>query len=112
MSLATVHSRAQNGLQADPVVVEVHLSPGLPGLSIVGLPEAAVRESRDRVRAAILNSGYQFPNRRITVNLAPAELPKEGGRFDLPIALSACWRPRSKSLRPAWKTWKCWASCP
>jgi magnesium chelatase family protein len=87
MSLATVHSRAQNGLQADPVVVEVHLSPGLPGLSIVGLPEAAVRESRDRVRAAILNSGYQFPNRRITVNLAPADLPKEGGRFDLPIAL-------------------------
>src|SRR5580698_2976245 len=87
MGLATVHSRAQNGLQADPVVVEGHLSPGLPGLSIVGLPEAAVRESRDRVRAAILNSGYQFPNRRITVNLAPADLPKEGGRFDLPIAL-------------------------
>ena len=87
MGLATVHSRAQNGLQADAVAVEVHLSPGLPGLSIVGLPEAAVRESRDRVRAAILNSGYQFPNRRITVNLAPADLPKEGGRFDLPIAL-------------------------
>jgi len=87
MGLATVHSRAQNGLQADPVTVEVDLSPGLPGLSIVGLPEAAVRESRDRVRAAILNSGYQFPNRRITINLAPADLPKEGGRFDLPIAL-------------------------
>jgi hypothetical protein len=87
MGLATVHSRAQNGLQADPVAVEVDLSPGLPGLSIVGLPEAAVRESRDRVRAAILNSGYQFPNRRITINLAPADLPKEGGRFDLPIAL-------------------------
>ncbi len=87
MGLATVHSRAQNGLTADPVVVEVHLSPGLPGLSIVGLPEAAVRESRDRVRAAILNSGYQFPNRRITVNLAPADLPKDGARFDLPIAL-------------------------
>jgi len=87
MGLATVHSRAQNGLQADAVTVEVHLSPGLPGLSIVGLPEAAVRESRDRVRAAILNSGYQFPNRRITINLAPADLPKEGGRFDLPIAL-------------------------
>jgi magnesium chelatase family protein len=85
--LATVHSRAQNGLQADPVVVEVHLAPGLPLLAIVGLPEAAVRESRDRVRAAIVNSGYQFPNRRITVNLAPADLPKEGGRFDLPIAL-------------------------
>lgn len=87
MGLATVHSRAQNGLQADAVTVEVDLSPGLPGLSIVGLPEAAVRESRDRVRAAILNSGYQFPNRRITVNLAPADLPKDGARFDLPIAL-------------------------
>jgi len=87
MSLATVLSRAQNGLQSDLVLVEVHLAPGLPGLSIVGLPEAAVRESRDRVRAAIVNSGYRFPNRRITVNLAPADLPKEGGRFDLPIAL-------------------------
>jgi len=87
MGLATVHSRAQNGLVADPVTVEVDLSPGLPGLNIVGLPEAAVRESRDRVRAAILNSGYQFPNRRITVNLAPADLPKDGARFDLPIAL-------------------------
>lgn len=85
--LAIVHSRAQNGLMADAVTVEVHLAPGLPGLAIVGLPEAAVRESRDRVRAAIVNSGYQFPNRRITVNLAPADLPKEGGRFDLPIAL-------------------------
>jgi magnesium chelatase family protein len=87
MSLATIHSRAQNGLLADAVTVEVHLAPGLPQLAIVGLPEAAVREARDRVRAAIVNSGYQFPNRRITVNLAPADLPKEGGRFDLPIAL-------------------------
>ena len=87
MALATVLSRAQNGLQADLVRVEVHLAPGLPGLSIVGLPEAAVRESRDRVRAAIVNAGYRFPTRRITVNLAPADLPKEGGRFDLPIAL-------------------------
>ncbi|MDE2150660.1 MAG: YifB family Mg chelatase-like AAA ATPase [Gammaproteobacteria bacterium] len=87
MALATILSRAQNGLQADLVRVEVHLAPGLPGLSIVGLPEAAVREARDRVRAAIVNSGYQFPMRRITVNLAPADLPKEGGRFDLPIAL-------------------------
>nr|WP_293372313.1 YifB family Mg chelatase-like AAA ATPase [Nevskia sp.] len=85
--LAIVHSRAQNGLAAEAVTVEVHLAPGIPGLAIVGLPEAAVRESRDRVRAAIVNSGYQFPNRRITVNLAPADLPKEGGRFDLPIAL-------------------------
>lgn len=87
MALATIYSRAQNGLLADSVIVEVHLAPGLPQLAIVGLPEAAVRESRDRVRAAIVNSGYQFPNRRITVNLAPADLPKEGGRFDLPIAL-------------------------
>ncbi|MES2683810.1 MAG: YifB family Mg chelatase-like AAA ATPase [Pseudomonadota bacterium] len=87
MTLATVLSRAQNGLAADLVTVEVHLAPGLPGLSIVGLPEAAVRESRDRVKAAISTCGYKFPNRRITVNLAPADLPKEGGRFDLPIAL-------------------------
>ena len=87
MALATVLSRAQNGLAADLVTVEVHLAPGLPGLSIVGLPEAAVREARDRVKAAIATCGYQFPNRRITVNLAPADLPKEGGRFDLPIAL-------------------------
>lgn len=87
MSLATVLSRAQNGLAADLVTVEVHLAPGLPGLSIVGLPEAAVREARDRVKAAISTCGYKFPNRKITVNLAPADLPKEGGRFDLPIAL-------------------------
>lgn len=87
MSLATVLSRAQNGLQADLVTVEVHLAPGLPGLSIVGLPEAAVREAKDRVKAAITTCGYPFPNRRITCNLAPADLPKEGGRFDLAIAL-------------------------
>lgn len=87
MNLATVFSRAQSGMEAPLVTVEVHLSNGLPGLSIVGLPETAVKESKDRVRAALLNSGYQFPARRITVNLAPADLPKEGGRFDLPIAL-------------------------
>ena len=87
MSLARVLSRAQNGLDADLVTAEVHLAPGLPGLSIVGLPEAAVRESKDRVKAAISTCGYQFPNRRITCNLAPADLPKEGGRFDLAIAL-------------------------
>jgi magnesium chelatase family protein len=87
MPLATVLSRAQNGLASDLVTVEVHLAPGLPGLSIVGLPEAAVREAKDRVRAAITTCGYQFPNRRITCNLAPADLPKEGGRFDLAIAL-------------------------
>ncbi len=87
MALAIVHSRAQEGVTAPPVTVEVHLSGGLPGLSIVGLPEAAVRESKDRVRGALLTAGFEFPARRITINLAPADLPKEGGRFDLPIAL-------------------------
>ncbi len=87
MSLATIYSRAQTGIDAPLVSVEVHLANGLPNFSIVGLPEAAVRESRDRVRAAIINSNFEFPTRRITVNLAPADLPKEGGRFDLPIAL-------------------------
>jgi magnesium chelatase family protein len=87
MSLAVVHSRASAGIQAPPVIIEVHLSKGLPGLSIVGLPETAVKESRHRVRSAIINSGFEFPVRRITVNLGPADLPKEGGRFDLPIAL-------------------------
>ena len=87
MSLAVVHSRALTGIDAPPVTVEAHLGNGLPSFSIVGLPEAAVRESRDRVRSAILNSGFEFPARRITVNLAPADLPKEGARFDLAIAL-------------------------
>ncbi len=87
MSLAVVSSRAQVGTQAPEVTVEVHLSRGLPAFSIVGLPETAVKESRDRVRCAILNSDFEFPGKRISVNLAPADLPKEGGRFDLPIAL-------------------------
>jgi len=87
MSLAHVHSRALAGVNAPTVTVEVHLSNGLPSLSIVGLPEAAVKESKDRVRSAIINSGFDFPQRRLTINLAPADLPKEGGRFDLPIAL-------------------------
>ena len=87
MSLAVVSSRAQVGTQAPEVTVEVHLSRGLPAFSIVGLPETAVKESRDRVRCAILNSNFEFPSKRISVNLAPADLPKEGGRFDLPIAL-------------------------
>jgi len=86
MELSVVHSRAQTGLSAPPVRVETHLSNGLPAFNIVGLPATAVRESKDRVRSAILNSHFQFPDRRITVNLAPADLPKEGGRFDLPIA--------------------------
>lgn len=85
--LATVHTRARLGVSAPPVTVEVHLSNGLPALSIVGLPETGVKESKDRVRSALLNAGFEFPAKRITINLAPADLPKEGGRFDLPIAL-------------------------
>ncbi|MBJ6612054.1 MAG: YifB family Mg chelatase-like AAA ATPase [Candidatus Thiothrix moscowensis] len=87
MSLAIVYSRTNNGLDAPLVSVEVHLANGLPGLSLVGLPETAVKESRDRVRAAMSNSGFNFPLRRITVNLAPADIPKDGGRFDLPVAI-------------------------
>jgi len=87
MSLAVVYSRAPAGIEAPLVTVEVHLSGGLPSLSIVGLPEAAVKESKDRVRSALINAQFDFPARRITVNLAPADLPKEGGRFDLAIAL-------------------------
>ena len=85
--LAVTHSRALRGLAAPAVRVEVHLGNGLPLFTIVGLPEASVRESRERVRAALLQSGYEFPHRRITVNLAPADLPKDSGRFDLPIAV-------------------------
>ncbi len=87
MSLAIVQSRACIGVNAPPVGVEVHISNGLPAFNLVGLPETTVKEARDRVRSAIVNSGFEFPSRRITVNLAPADLPKEGGRFDLPIAL-------------------------
>ena len=87
MSLAIVHSRARMGVRAPEVRVEVHLAGGLPAMSIVGLPEAAVREAKDRVRAAIQCAQFEFPARRITVNLAPADLPKDGGRYDLAIAL-------------------------
>jgi magnesium chelatase family protein len=87
MSLARLYSRAQCGFEAPPVQVEVHLSGGLPCVNIVGLPDAAVREAKDRVRAALLCSQFEFPQRRVTVNLSPADLPKDGGRFDLPIAL-------------------------
>jgi magnesium chelatase family protein len=87
MSLAIAFSRTNAGLESPLVSVEVHLANGLPAFSIVGLPETAVKESRDRVRAAITNSGFAFPVKRITVNLAPADIPKDGGRFDLPIAL-------------------------
>lgn len=87
MSLAVVYTRAQLGINAPLVTVEAHLSNGLPSLSIVGLPETAVKESKDRVRSALINSHFDFPARRITINLAPADLPKEGGRYDLAIAL-------------------------
>lgn len=87
MSLSVIHTRAQLGVEAPSVSVEVHLSGGLPSLSIVGLPETAVKESRERVRSALITAGFDFPQRRITINLAPADLPKEGGRYDLAIAL-------------------------
>ncbi len=87
MGLATVFSRAQVGIHAPLIRVEVHLGPGLPGFGIVGLPETAVRESKDRVRAALDNAGYKRPSWKITTSLAPADLPKEGARFDLPIAI-------------------------
>ena len=87
MSLAVLHSRAISGMDAPPVTVEAHLANGLPSFTIVGLPEAEVKEAKDRVRAALQTAHFAFPARRITVNLAPADLPKESGRFDLPIAL-------------------------
>ncbi len=88
MAFATVRSCTLSGVSALPVSVEVHTSGGLPGMSLVGLPQSAVRESKDRVRAAIENIGYKWPQQKIIVNLAPAELPKHGGRFDFPIALA------------------------
>ena len=100
MSFAQVHTRSVVGLHAPKVRVEVHLSQGLPALTIVGLPEAAVRESKDRVRSALINSDFQFPNRRLTINLAPADLPKEGARLDLPIAMGIL--AASGQLEPEW----------
>ncbi|MEN4919397.1 YifB family Mg chelatase-like AAA ATPase [Achromobacter spanius] len=87
MTLAVLASRALSGMDAHAVRVETHLGPGLPGFNVVGLADTEVRESRERVRAAIINSGFEFPAGRITVNLSPADMPKESGRFDLPIAL-------------------------
>ncbi|MBD3609840.1 MAG: YifB family Mg chelatase-like AAA ATPase [Gammaproteobacteria bacterium] len=101
MALATTYSRAMHGVSAPEITIEVHLANGLPALTIVGLPEAAVKESKERVRGAIVNSQYEFPARRITVNLAPADIPKEGTRFELPIAiglLAACGQIPSQSL--------------
>ena len=87
VGLSLVRSRGCAGVEAPLIRVEVHLSGGLPSMHLVGLPETAVRESKDRVRAAIINSGFKWPQSRITISLAPADLPKEGGGFDLPIAL-------------------------
>jgi magnesium chelatase family protein len=99
MSLATVSSRALAGVDAPEVTVEVHLGPGLPAFHIVGMPDAEVRESKDRVRAALNHAQFEFPARRITVNLAPADLPKDSSRFDLPIALGIL--AASAQIKPA-----------
>ena len=109
MSLAIVYSRAQVGVEAPCVTVEAHLANGLPALTLVGLPETAVKESKDRVRSAILNAGLDFPARRITLNLAPADLPKDGGRFDLAIALGIL-RPAGNYPPRRWHTWNVWVS--
>ncbi|NRA43238.1 MAG: ATP-binding protein, partial [Pseudomonadales bacterium] len=101
MSLATLKSRAQLGFASPAVTVEVHLSAGLPAFNLVGLPEACVKEAKERVRSAILNSQYDFPASRITVNLAPADLPKDGGRFDLAIALGILLASEQLKLSPA-----------
>jgi magnesium chelatase family protein len=116
MALAVLRSRGLEGLAAPEVTVEVHLAAGLPAFTLVGLPDTEVREARDRVRAAIQNCGFEFPQRRITVNLAPADLPKESGRFDLPIALGILIASGS-SRRPNWistnspANWRSPASC-
>ncbi len=106
MSFAQVQSFALSGIEALPVTVEVHLANGLPAFNIVGLPEGAVRESRERVRSALQNAGFEMPARRITVNLAPANLPKSGTRFDLPIALgilqASAQLPASPFEKTAW----------
>ncbi len=98
--LAITYSRANIGIECPLVTVETHLSNGLPAFNIVGLPDAAVKESKERVRSALLNARFEFPTRRITVNLAPADLPKDGGRFDLPIALGILAASRQIPLEP------------
>lgn len=101
MSLAVLASRALCGLEGFAVRVEVHVGPGLPAFTVVGLPDTGVRESRERVRSAIISSGFDFPAGRITANLAPADLPKESGRFDLPIALGVLFASGQISLQEA-----------
>ena len=99
MSLAIIYTRASIGIHAPLVSVEVHISNGMPTFTLVGLPETTVKEAKDRVRSALINSGFAFPPKKITVNLAPADLPKEGGRFDLPIALAIL--AASEQISPA-----------
>jgi magnesium chelatase family protein len=93
MGLAVLYSRALSGMEAALVTVEVHIANGLPNFTIVGLPETEVKESKDRVRAALQNCQFEFPARRITVNLAPADLPKESGRFDLLLHWASSLQP-------------------
>lgn len=88
MALAVIYTRASLGIAAPLITIEAHISQGLPGLTLVGLPETVVKEAKDRVRSALINSGYTYPAKRITINLSPADLPKEGARYDLPIALA------------------------
>lgn len=99
MSLSIVHTRAALGVNAPPITVEVHISKGLPGLTMVGLPETTVKEARDRVRSAIINSGYEYPAKKITINLAPADLPKRRGDDMICLSLLRYWRPQN-SLQP------------
>src|SRR5438552_5920883 len=100
MPVAVLHSRSLSGFDAPAVAIEVHLSGGLPAFNLVGLPETEVKESRDRVRAALQNAQFEFPTRKITVNLAPADLRKESGRFDLPIALGILAAMRQLPAEP------------
>ena len=100
MSVAVLHSRALAGVAAPRVSVEVHIAGGLPGIHLVGLPDTEVREARDRVRAAMQNAQFEFPQRKVTVNLAPADLPKESGRYDLPIALGILAATGQIPLKP------------
>jgi len=108
VALARVACRAQVGLTAPPVEVEAHLGAGLPCFTLVGLAGTEVKESKERVRAALVNSGFEFPAGRITVNLAPADLPKDGGRFDLAVAVaillaSGQLRPRHGAASRGWQ---------
>ena len=99
--LASIQSCGLSGIDGFSVTAEINLASGMPMFEIVGLPDASVKESRERVRAALKNSGFDFPNGRITVNLAPADQRKEGPAYDLPIALGACWPARARSTRSA-----------